>query len=263
MTDQHPPGFPPGGRDPKRRFSDRVENYVRYRPDYPADVLTVLRDEIGLKEDWTLADVGSGTGISSRLFLANGNTVYGVEPNREMRAAAERLLGGSPKFHSVDGRAEATTLSAASVDAVVAAQAFHWFERQKTREEFARILKPGGWVVLLWNTRLKDATPFLRAYEALLEEFAVDYAQVKHERVDGAALEGFFERGYQTRALRNEQSLDYEALRGRLLSSSYAPSAGHPNVAPMLTALEGLFRSNECNGQVRLDYLTQVYFGHL
>jgi SAM-dependent methyltransferase len=253
----------PGKRDPTQRFSDRVENYVRYRPHYPLGVLAVLRREIALTPDWTLADVGSGTGISTDLFLGNGNKVFAVEPNREMREAAEKRLGTHPRFHSVDGTAEATTLPATSMDGVVAAQAFHWFDPEKTRAEFRRILRPGGWIVLLWNTRLKDGPPFLRGYAELLETYAVDYAQVKHERIDGNALDRFFDSGYRRHTLPNVQSLDFDALKGRLLSSSYTPTEKHPRYAPMLEALRGIFDQHQQDDRVRIDYETVVYCGHL
>jgi SAM-dependent methyltransferase len=197
--------MPTSPSDPTRRFSDRVDNYVRYRPGYPAEALDILRAETGLTAESVVADVGSGTGILSELFLKHGNTVYGIEPNDDMRQAAERLLRGYPEFHSVAGSAEATTLPAAGVDFVVAGQAFHWFDRPRARAEFARILRPGGWVVLLWNARRVDATPFLRDYEALLQAYSIDYRQVRHENVTPEVLAGWFADGrYQTRKLYNE-----------------------------------------------------------
>ena len=247
--------------DPTQRFSNRVDDYVRYRPHYPPGVLDLLREGIGLTPRTVIADVGSGTGISTELFLQNGNTVFAVEPNPEMRAAAKRLLSGRANFHSVNGTAEATTLPGGSVDCVVAAQAFHWFDPEKTRAEFRRILRAGGWVVLLWNTRLKDATAFLRAYEKLLLIFGTDYAQVQHERIDAAALQRFYAAGFQRRTLPNQQVFDYESLKGRLLSSSYAPAADHPQHAPMLAALHKVFQAHQENGRVRFDYETQIYFG--
>jgi len=247
--------------DPTRRFSNRVDDYVRHRPHYPAGVLDRLREGIGLTSRTVMADVGSGTGISTELFLQNGNTVFAIEPNPEMRAAAERLLGGRPNFHSVSGTAEATTLPDGSVDCVVAAQAFHWFDPEKTRAEFRRILRAGGWVVLLWNTRLKDTTAFSRGYEKLLLTFGTDYAQVQHERIDAAALQRFYTTGFQRRTLPNQQVFDYESLKGRLLSSSYAPAVDHPQHAPMLAALQKLFQTHQENGRVRFDYETQIYFG--
>jgi len=249
-------------RDPTRRFSDRVDDYVRYRPHYPAGVLAVLRNGVGLTPAAVIADIGAGTGIATELFLEDGNPVFAVEPNGEMRAAAERMLGGRAGYHCVDGTAEATTLPAASVDGIVAAQAFHWFEPARTREEFQRILRPGGWVALLWNTRRQD-TPFAQAYEALLETHGLDYAQVKHERVDEAALARFFAPGFARDALPNAQVFDVNSLRGRLLSSSYAPAAGHPRHVPMLAALERIFREHQRDGHVRFDYITQIYFGRV
>lgn len=158
--------------DPTERFSNRAEDYVRYRPGYPRAILPPLREDCGLAPESRIADVGSGTGLLGRVFLDDGETVYGVEPNAEMRAAGERSLRGYPRFHSVAASAEATSLAEASVDFIVAGQAFHWFDAQAARREFARILRPGGWVAVLWNERRTDATGFLRAYEALLRRFS-------------------------------------------------------------------------------------------
>jgi len=168
------------------RFSDRVENYVRYRPGYPAGALQLLQAECGLAPAHVVADIASGTGIWTRMLLENGNPVYGVEPNAEMRQAGERLLASFPNFTSVAGKAEATTLAGSSVDFVTAAQAAHWFDRESSRQEFARILRPGGWLVLLWNERVTDATTFLRAYEQLLLTYGTDYELVRHERTTDA-----------------------------------------------------------------------------
>jgi SAM-dependent methyltransferase len=247
--------------DPTQRFSNRVSDYVRYRPHYPPAVLDRLREGIGLTPRMVIADVGSGTGISTELFLQNGNPVFAIEPNPEMRAAAERLLGTCANFHSINGTAEATTLPDGSVDCVVAAQAFHWFDPKKARAEFRRILCGDGWVVLLWNTRLKDATAFSRAYERLLLTFGTDYAQVQHERIKAADLRRFFFAGYRRRTLPNQQVFDFVALKGRLLSSSYAPAADRPQHAPMLAALQKIFQTHQGNGRVWLDYQTQIYFG--
>jgi SAM-dependent methyltransferase len=214
--------------DPVERFSDRVENYVRYRPKYPAEALNILKQEVGLENHGSIADIGSGTGISAEMFLRNGNTVYGVEPNAPMRAAAERLLAHYPNFQSIDGSAEATTLPPNVVNAIVAAQAFHWFDVPRARQEALRILKPGGWGVLMWNTRRLDATPFLRAYENLLLEHGTDYARVRHDHVDPALVASFFGGSYATRSAPNQQRLTREGLRGRLMSASYVPSAGSP-----------------------------------
>jgi SAM-dependent methyltransferase len=246
------------------RFSDRVEHYARYRPRYPTAVLDVLRAEIGLTSAWTIADIGSGTGISAELFLQNGNTVYGVEPNKPMREAAERLLAGYPRFHSIAAAAEATTLADPVVDCVVAAQAFHWFDVLKTRAEFIRILRPSGWAVLMWNTRRLDATPFLRAYEELLLEYGTDYQRVRHDRIDDDAIKNFFgQRGCGLRSMENRQELTLEGLRGRLLSSSYVPAAGAPRHDAMLETLARLFDDHQTSGRVCLEYDTQLFYGQL
>jgi ubiquinone/menaquinone biosynthesis C-methylase UbiE len=251
-------------RDPTRRFSSRVENYIRYRPRYPQAIIPLLERECGLTPESVIADVGSGTGILSQLFLENGNRVFGVEPNREMRQAGERVLASYPAFVSVDGRAEATTLPDACVDVVTAGQAFHWFDRPTARAEFARIVKPGGWVVLVWNARRKDTTPFARAYERLLLTYSVDYQLVDHEKVTDAMIADFFRPArYELRTFENRQLFDYQGLEGRLMSSSYAPEPGHPNHAPMLAELHAIFAACQEDGRVAFDHDTKVYLGGL
>jgi SAM-dependent methyltransferase len=250
--------------DPTQRFSTRVENYVRYRPGYPKAILDLLRRECRLTPASVIADIGSGTGISARLFLDNGNRVYGIEPNREMREAGEQLLAQHPRFVSVAAAAEATTLPDALVEFVVAGQAFHWFDREKARAEFVRILKPAGWVVLMWNERRVHDTLFLRNYERLLKTYSTDYAEVDHRRIDAAALGAFFGRGgYRVARFDNKQRFDFEGMRGRLLSSSYAPEPGHPNHDPMLAELRRIFDAHQSHGIVTIPYDTNVYWGHL
>jgi SAM-dependent methyltransferase len=211
-----------------------------------------------------VADVGSGTGFLAELFLRHGNPVFGVEPNREMREAGEQLLRGYSQFRSVDGTAEATTLPDRCAQFVTAGQAFHWFDPVRTKGEFARILRPGGWVVLVWNERLVDTTPFLQAYERLLNTYGEDYQRVASRQMDDAVLADFFSGGgYRRQSLDNEQRLDYAGLEGRLLSSSYAPVAGHPQHEFMLAELREIFERYQERGNVVLGYRTQVYFGHV
>ena len=248
--------------DPTKRFSNRVDYYIRYRPRYPAAVLDFLKAELALLPHTVFADIGSGTGILAEMFLRNGNPVFGVEPNLEMRVAAEALLNSYPHFHSVSGRAEATTLAGGSVDIITAGQAFHWFQADQARQEFRRILKPGGWVVLVWNDRKPDASPFMRAYEQLLRDYAGEYDQVNCHNVNEAALANFFE-SYTRRGFPNHQEFDHEGLRGRLLSSSYAPLPGHPRHAPMLAELHSIFEAHQSGGRVRFEYETEVYYGRL
>src|ERR1017187_3540780 len=250
--------------NPTLRCSGRVENYVKYRPGYPTGVVDTLAKECGLKPNSVVADIGSGTGILSELFLKNGSRVFGVEPNREMREAGEQLLGKYPDFTSVNGTAEATTLTDHSVDFVTAGQAFHWFDRERAKKEFARILKPNGWVALIWNERLTDTAPFLRAYEDLLQHYCTDYAAVDHRNIDTDAITAFFApQPFTLRKFENRQIFDFDGLKGRLLSSSYTPEPDHPRYQPMLDALHGLFDKHQISGKVSFDYVTLLYFGRL
>lgn len=250
--------------DSKQRFSSRVADYVRYRPSYPAAILDPLRDECGLTPASAVADIGSGTGLLSRLFLDNGNVVYGVEPNAEMRAAGEEFLRGYPKFRSIDGSAEATTLPSASVDFVVAGQAFHWFDPEAAYREFARILKPGRWVAVIWNERRVESSALLSAYEDLARKYSTDYAKVSAKYPEALRMAEFFgPNQVRQRTFPNEQIFDFEGLRGRLLSSSYSPPTDHPNHAPMLAELRRIFDLHNEKGRVRVEYTTHIYYGSL
>jgi len=254
----------PNATDSTKRFSNRVDNYVRYRPTYPAEVVTVLEQEAGLHREHAIADIGSGTGISTRLFLDHGNSVFGVEPNFAMRQAAETSFAGSVRFHSVNGTAEQTNLAANSIDFVVAGQAFHWFDQTQARNEFSRILRPSGWVLLMWNTRRTDTTTFLSEYEHLISEFAIDYRQVDHRNIDQAKIQSFFAPAqFRYRRLDHVQKLDCAGLIGRLASSSYMPSESDPRYAPMVAAVEELFQRHARLGQVGIEYNTELYFGQI
>jgi SAM-dependent methyltransferase len=245
------------------RFSDRVENYVRYRPGYPPEVIRLLKSECGLAPGHVVADIASGTGIWTRLLLENGNQVIGVEPNAEMRGAAEGLLAVFPKFTSAVGTAEATTLADQSVDFVSAAQAAHWFDRELARREFVRILKPGGWLVLLWNERLTDSTTFLRDYERLLLTYGTDYRDIRHEHTTSEINEFFDPMPFQERVFAMRQEFDYAGVEGRLLSSSYAPGPDQAKHVPMLRELRRIFDACSVEGRVGFEYKTRVYFGRL
>jgi ubiquinone/menaquinone biosynthesis C-methylase UbiE len=249
--------------DPTLRFSARVENYIRYRPGYPSGVIDTLRSDCGLKPSSTVADIACGTGIFTKMLLENGNPVIGVEPNREMREAAERLLAGHDRFTSLAGSAEATSLPDASVDFATAAQAAHWFDLPNARREFARILKPQGWAVLIWNERSTDSTPFLRAYEELLLRYATDYEQVRHEHTTDNISEFFAPAPFEQRVFEMAQHFDYAELEGRLLSSSYAPMQGHSNYEPMVNELRRIFEAFNSQGRVSMKYLTRMYYARI
>jgi SAM-dependent methyltransferase len=246
------------------RFSDRVADYVRYRPDYPRAMLDWLHNEHGVTPEWQVADVGAGTGISSKLFLDAGHTVTAVEPNAAMRGAAIAWLGDTPRFRAVDGRADATGLADASTDLVTVAQAFHWFDPASTRREFARILRPGRLAAIFWNSRRLAGTPFLESYEALLLRYGTDYVSVAERYADDAAMRTWFGTGWRgTARFEHKQWLDFESLRGRLMSSSYAPKAGHPRHEPMLAALRELFERCQRDGRISFDYDTRIIVGTL
>ncbi len=250
--------------DPTRRFSSRVENYIRYRPGYPPEIIKTLEDECQLNTSCVIADLGSGTGLLAEMFLRRGHRVFGVEPNREMREAGERLLAHYDRFTSVAATAEETTLPDHSVDFITAGQSFHWFDRARVRVEFARILKPGGWVVLVWNERLVSVTPFLVAYEAWVKTYALDYAQVDHRQIDAEALADFFtSRFFRSKTFPNRQLFDFDGLKGRALSSSYVPEQGHPRFVEMMAELERIFRTHAVDGKVGFEYETRLYYGRL
>jgi len=249
---------------PTERFSDRVEDYVKYRPHYSFEVVQALRSACGLCPQHLVVDVGCGTGLLAKIFLENGNRVAGVEPNAEMREAGERFLASFATFSMVAGTAEATTLPDRYADFVVAGQAFHWFQPTPTRTEFARIVKPEGWVVLVWHDRDLDSTPFLRAYEEFLQRYGTDYSSVAHNKVANySALERFYAPNQMQLIVQStQQQFDLEGLRGRLLSSSYAPREG-PAAEAMLQELPNLFAEHAQDEKVVFEYWTRIYYGHL
>lgn len=218
---------------------------------------------MNLQSDSVVADIGAGTGISARLFLENGNPVFGVEPNAAMRNAAENFLIDFPNFESVDGTAENTNLEDGAIDFIVAAQAFHWFDETKTRAEFKRILKAGGYVVLMWNERQLDTTAFLQDYENLLIEFGTDYAQVRHENITKETLQKFFQTDFEQAVFQNEQTVDFDGLKGRMLSSSYIPSEENPRFLEMIKNLELLFAEHKENSKIDILYNTNIFYGQL
>lgn len=250
--------------DPTLRFSNRVTDYSNARPSYPAPLIDLLRTEFGLGPACTVGDVGSGTGILTDLLLETGCRVIGVEPNEKMREAAEARLGTHEAFQSVPGTAENTRLPDDSVDVVTAAQAFHWFDVEKAAREFRRILRHGGGVALIWNLRQVDGSEFLRGYERFLEEWGRGYADVRASWAVTASVARLFDNN-QTHESRfpNEQILDFEGLRSRFLSSSYAPSRDDVHLPEASTALKRLFDDHAEDGVVRMSYDAVVYYGRL
>jgi len=250
--------------DSQQRFANRAADYARYRPGYPLEILDVLRTWCNFKPEHSIADIGSGTGLLAKLFLENGNRVWGVEPNPEMRSAGEGFLKAFKGFTSVAGSAEATTLPSDSFDFVAAAQSFHWFDPEPTRREFQRILKQGGRAIILWNERLTEETAFLRVYEALLHQFGTDYDRVNESYPRAEQMLAFFRPSeFTSHSLPNGQDFDFEGLSGRLRSSSYVPTPESPQFAPMMEELQRVFAARQVNGVVRMEYRTRIYTGKL
>ena len=250
--------------DPLRRFSTRARAYAAARPSYPRAVVELMRDTMGLGSGTAVADVGSGTGKLTELLLDAGYTTFAVEPNAEMRAFAEAAFAGRPGFRSVDGKAEATTLPDASVRAVTAGQAFHWFDPAAVRDEWERIVERPGWAVLVWNLRRERATPFMAAYDDLIQRFANDMKLARAERADTEAMAVLFRgAGFASRVFGHVHLMDVETLRGRVTSSSFMPSDGEPGYAEMMAAVDEVFATHARDGAVRFEYDTPVYFGRL
>ncbi|MGC3945024.1 MAG: class I SAM-dependent methyltransferase [Chryseolinea sp.] len=242
-----------------QRFGDRVDNYVRYRPHYPVDVLHYFRDSYGLLPSHTVVDIGSGTGISSEMFLKYGNVVIGVEPNEPMRTRSVLLLKDYSRFEAIDGTAENTGVPDASADFIVAGQAFHWFDRKKASKEFRRILKPNGVTVLMWNERLVD-TEFAKLYDQLIIDHAIDYVTVDHRNIEPEMISAFFAPEKCTlKTFANSQTFDFEGLKGRLSSSSYVPNEGQSGYNEMIDALRDLFNRYREGDVITIQYDTNVY----
>lgn len=244
------------------RFFSRVGDYVKYRPHYPVEILDLLAARCDMTPESVVADIGSGTGILTKLFLENGNPVIAVEPNKEMREAGEAYLAEYARFNSVDGTSEATRLPGKAIDIIVAGQAFHWFDQVKTRVEFQRVLTEEGWVVLVWNDRRIDSTPFLRDYEALLQEFGADYNEINHKNVkDKTLFTPFFGAPPGEAVFDNIQRVDFAGLMGRLNSASYMPGRDDPGYAALTKRAEEIFDAHQADGKVAFEYDTRVYLG--
>lgn len=248
--------------DPTTRFTDRVSDYVAARPGYPRELVALLEHDAGLAPALMLADVGSGTGKLAELFLARGYAVVGVEPNDAMRSQGAAELARWPRFRSVAGRAEATTLPDASVDAIVCGQAFHWFDPPQTRREFRRILR-GGPVILVWNDRATGGDGFHEGYEALLRAHCPDYLRVASGWASAEVIRAFYHPGtYQTARLAHAQVLDLPKLLRRLTSSSYVPRSGPAHEA-LVGGATALFHAHARSGRVTMRYETRIFHGHL
>jgi ubiquinone/menaquinone biosynthesis C-methylase UbiE len=245
--------------DNTKRFSNRVEDYIKYRPTYPNEMINILAKEIGLTNDKIIADIGSGTGISSVPFLKNKNRVFGVEPNKEMREAQELLLSEFSNFSSINGSAEETNLEDKSLDLIFCAQAFHWFDKEKSKSEFSRILKENGNLVFVWNSR-STKTEFQKEYEQILYDNIEEYKNVNHRNIDDLDIEKFFSpKSMKTYELANEQKFDLDGLKGRLQSSSYCPKEGQ-EYTKLMKEIDTLFEKHQKENIIKFNYETKIYW---
>jgi len=248
--------------DATRRFSDRVADYVKFRPGYPDSVFSALATRLSPELPRVAADIGAGTGIFSRGLLAHGFEVFGVEPNPEMRAASELALVAEARFHSGGGRADATALPDASVALVTAAQSFHWFDPEQCRREWQRILMPRGIVGVVWNQR-RLGSPFMQAYEAAMQ-LLKEYDEINRWQRDRNAVARLFgENPFATLEFSHQQTFDWEGLRGRVLSSSYVPKPGAPGHDELMSALRRAYDAQQRDGVVQFDYVTRLHVGRL
>jgi SAM-dependent methyltransferase len=249
--------------NPRRVFSARVDNYIKYRPGYPVEMLEPLVKGCGLALNWNVADIGSGTGLLARLFLDLGCAVTGVEPNEEMRLAGEQILAGYSGFTSLPGSAEVTGLADASINLVSAGMAFHWFDISLTKVEFRRILTPGGWMALVWNRMLLAPDPFMRDYTGLVLEYSPGWTETLRRDQSDLALPGFFGGVYQRAVFPLRQYLDWDGLRGRTLSIAHVPQPDDSASLPLFAHLHDIFDRYQNNGQVAIHYETELYYGQL
>ena len=243
------------------RFTDKVENYVKYRPSYPVEAISWIVTKCNQPHKEIFADIGSGTGIFTKLLLDNVGKVYGVEPNEKMRKSAEEELKIFDNFTSVCGTAENTGLNDNSIDYISVAQAFHWFDFDKTMSEFKRILKPNGKVFLIWNLRKRD-TEFLDMYEKTLYEVSVDYRLVSTEnRVDEKIIKNFIPVELEINSFKHQQKFDWNGFLGRHFSSSYAPKEETRESEILLEKMYDLFNSCAVDNLIDFNYETKVYSG--
>lgn len=238
-----------------------MDNYVRYRPGYPDEQLHYLIKKCGLDNQSSIADIGSGTGIFTKCLLDKNLSVTAVEPNDEMRNAADNLLSKYSTYSSIKGTAETTGLSTSSFELLTVAQAFHWFDWPKAINEFKRVLKPKGQLALIWNRRnLLD--PFQQAYEKMLREFAPEYNLVNHMNIKDEKLSALFDtNNYQHKAFQYSQNFSCDAFLGRMQSSSYSPAQGTDELAALNQAAIQLFEEFAIEGMLSFEYICHLYLG--
>ncbi len=263
MSAQNADGIEPNrnaAADNTERFTGKGAHYAAARPAYAPEFLSWLAGR-GARSGAAVADIGAGTGKLTEALLALGCSVAAVEPNADMRAQADALLGGRSGYRSVAATAENTTLPAGSVDLVTAAQAFHWFDAEAFRQECRRILRSGGRVALVWNLRVASA-PINAACEAVCRRHCAAFRGFTAGLNSGdARISAFFENGCERRSFANDIVYTKEQFVRRQLSSSYAPPAGDPACAAFAAALAELFDRYAAGGLLTVPNVTEAYLG--
>jgi len=250
-------------RDSIQRFSQRAENYDKFRPSYPHALLQFLHAAIPITPELMIADIAAGTGIFTEQITAWGNQVYVVEPNRSMRQMAHRRLAACGQCTFLDGTAESTGLLEDSVDLFVSAQAFHWFDLVKTRAEFERVGRNSPHVAIVWNLR-NTKSAFEMGYEDFIRTYATDYLKVSQRKMDTLEVRSFFAPSSSLyRVFGHIDWLTQEQLVGRTLSYSFLPDETSPVLPEMLAALTALFQTHQRDGKVRLSYKTRLFVGRI
>jgi len=249
---------------PTERFSGRVEAYRRYRSGYSREIVPLLGERCGLTRDSIVADIGAGTGMLGELFLENGNRVFAVEPNAEMRAACEQLVERYPLLTCIDGTAEETRLADHSIDFIAVGRALHWFDQDKCRPEFARILREGGWVVLASQGPHARTERVVRDFQTILKEHGIDFARLRHRYdIESAARRLFAGGEFQEAEFYSTEEMTHEDLEGFVLSLSVTPQPDHPGFPAMRRALQEYFARYQSGGKLRMPVTCKIHFGRL
>ncbi|MDR3734396.1 MAG: class I SAM-dependent methyltransferase [Acidobacteriaceae bacterium] len=248
--------------DHKEKFSGRVNDYVAYRSRYSRQLIAIMKTKCGLCREHVIADVGAGTGMFAELFLAHGNRVIAVEPNVEMMQERMKLQARYARLQVVKASAEETTLADVSVDFIAAGRAFHWFDAERAKVEFKRIIKPGGWVILASVGRRRGDTPLECAYEELLLHAAPAYVAMTERFKIYNEPERFFGKGHVLReAIESMEAMTLAMLEGQTRSLSCAPLQNDPGYEVMRVGLAELFRSYAKDGVVHMPVISQLTCG--
>ena len=251
-------------KDFTQRFTGRVEAYKRFRPRYPAAILEILQMKCGLTPETMVADVGAGTGMLAEVFLANGNRVFAIEPNAEMRAACRELEESYPKLTCIDGTAEATGLPASSIDLVAAGRAFHWFDPAKSKTEFRRVLRGESWVALLGLGRPgAGQRPMALEMERIMREYGTDYAALEDRYKLGDRAREFFGGTVGSAEIQTLTTFTWDEFLGNAISLSVMPMPGDPRFEAFEQALRGIFEKYQSNGKVEMPIECKMYLGRL